>query len=249
MGELVKRGSKYSDQQRREAVLEYSVCGSLTKASESTGVSRRTLADWLKSEWWGQLTAELHQGDSELVQTVGEGGEVVETKVGRPTAYKPEYAEQAMRLCLLGAVDSELGDFFGVSEQTINAWKGRYPDFLESLRRGKTEADSRVAERLYARAIGYEHEEEKLWNHQGQVIRAETTKHYPPDTMAAALWLKNRRSQDWRDTKHIEVAKNERETLTIVLAGEAGRSLATKLGEAGVEVIEGECEQIEKDTR
>ena len=56
------------------------------------------------------------------------------TSVGRPTRYKQEYAEQALKLCRLGAKDSELADFFQVSEQTINAWKKAHPEFLESLK-------------------------------------------------------------------------------------------------------------------
>ena len=44
-------------------------------------------------------------------------------RVGRPTDYKPEYCEQATKLCKLGATDAELGDFFEVTEQTINNWK------------------------------------------------------------------------------------------------------------------------------
>ena len=45
---------------------------------------------------------------------------------GRPKGsdtYKPEYAGQAEKLCRLGATDAEMGDFFGVCEDTINAWK------------------------------------------------------------------------------------------------------------------------------
>ncbi|WP_300485812.1 hypothetical protein [Methylobacter sp.] len=42
---------------------------------------------------------------------------------GRPTAYKPEYAEQAYNYSLLGATDKQLAEFFRVSVRTINAWK------------------------------------------------------------------------------------------------------------------------------
>lgn len=48
-----------------------------------------------------------------------------------------EYANQALKLCLLGATDKELADFFSVSEQTLNKWKKDYPEFLESLKREK----------------------------------------------------------------------------------------------------------------
>lgn len=40
------------------------------------------------------------------------------SKGGRPTRYKAEYAQQAYKLCLLGATDKELADFFHVSGQT-----------------------------------------------------------------------------------------------------------------------------------
>ena len=46
-----------------------------------------------------------------------------QTARGRPTKYKAEYAEQARKLCLLGATDMEMADFFEVSEFTINKWK------------------------------------------------------------------------------------------------------------------------------
>ena len=138
MGELVSRGSKYSDADRRMAVHEYHLCGCLATVSESIGIPRKTLGDWFRSGWWNQLTAEVRQEESEPVLN-GEVAEVAETKIGRPTAYKKEYAEQAMRLCLLGATDQEMAGFFSVSEQTINTWKGKHPSFLESIRKGKIE--------------------------------------------------------------------------------------------------------------
>ena len=33
-------------------------------------------------------------------------------KLGAPTLYKQEYDKQAYKLCLLGATDKDLGDFF-----------------------------------------------------------------------------------------------------------------------------------------
>jgi len=38
---------------------------------------------------------------------------------GRPSGYREEFAEQARKLCRLGATDKELADFFGVDEATI----------------------------------------------------------------------------------------------------------------------------------
>ena len=136
--------------------------------------------------------------------------------VGRPSKFRAEYADQAFKFCLLGATDAELGRFFDVDERTINNWKDRHPEFLQSLKAGKEQADARVAETLYRRALGWEHEAVKI------VADAKTgtehivpyTERYPPDTTAAIFWLKNRRPDLWRDKHGIqhsgEVATNVR---------------------------------------
>lgn len=76
---------------------------------------------------------------------------------GRPAKYKEEYDEQVRKLCLLGATDKELADFFNVCEATINNWKNKHPSFLESIKKGKHVADATVAEKLFHRATGYSH--------------------------------------------------------------------------------------------
>lgn len=124
--------------------------------------------------------------------------------VGRPTAYRRKYCEQARKMCLLlGATDADLADFFEVKEQTINNWKNSHPEFFESIKEGKAKADANVGVRLYERAMGYSHDEEKIFCHQGEVTRAETVKHYPPDTAACIFWLKNRQRDKWRDRHEI----------------------------------------------
>lgn len=127
-------------------------------------------------------------------------------KIGRPSSYLPEYAEQAEKLCKLGATDKEMADFFGVSEQTLNAWKHAQPDFLESLRSGKMLADANIAARLYSRAMGYTHEAVKIAvSPTGEHHQVPYVEHYAPDTTAAIFWLKNRRPDQWRDKQTQEV--------------------------------------------
>lgn len=131
-------------------------------------------------------------------------------EMGRPSLYKEEYNDQAYKLCLLGATDKELADFFDVVEDTINEWKKRYENFSVSIKRRKTIADSNVADKLYQRALGYSHpdvELKVLSDGQGQGSRIEKvdiTKHYPPETAAAIFWLKNRQSSKWRDKQEFE---------------------------------------------
>lgn len=119
---------------------------------------------------------------------------------GRPSKYDPaKTPEQAYKLCLLGATDKELADFFGVAESTLNKWKVDYPEFSEALNRGKVEADARVAQSLYHRALGYEHPDTDIRVVNGEIVITPTIKRYPPDTAAAIFWLKNRQRGKWRD--------------------------------------------------
>lgn len=118
---------------------------------------------------------------------------------GRPTAYKPEYAKQAEKLCALGATDVELADFFEVEVRTIYRWKSEHDKFCHALKVGKDVADERVVRSLYARANGYEHDEVDIRVVSGEIVQTPIRKHYPPDTTAAIFWLKNRRKEEWRD--------------------------------------------------
>lgn len=123
---------------------------------------------------------------------------------GRPSSYKPEYAKQAARLCALGATDYELADFFEVDTRTIYRWKNVHDEFCQALIAGKEKADERVERALYNRAVGYSYESEKVFQFQGQIVRADTVEHIPPDPSAAKLWLVNRRPDSWRDKQEVE---------------------------------------------
>lgn len=122
---------------------------------------------------------------------------------GRPSAFKPEYVEQVKKLCELGATDVEMADFFGVAVSTFYLWKNKQPDFSEALKTGKAAADERVERSLYHKATGYTFESEKVFQYQGQIIRAPFREHVPPDTTAMIFWLKNRRPDEWRDKSEV----------------------------------------------
>lgn len=126
--------------------------------------------------------------------------------IGRPTKYKHEYAEQAYKLCLLGATDADMADFFNVEVSTLNNWKNEFPEFLESIKKGKMLADANVADRLYQRAMGYEAPDVDIRVVEGEIIETPLTKYYPPDTPAAIFWLKNRQRSKWRDKVDNEVS-------------------------------------------
>jgi hypothetical protein len=126
--------------------------------------------------------------------------------MGRPSEFKPEFAKQVEKLALLGATDQEIADFFEIDVRTVYRWKHDHPEFCQALKAGKDVADERVERSLYQKAIGYEQDEVKIF----MPAQAEAPVYAPyrakiaPDTTAAIFWLKNRRSQDWRDVSRQE---------------------------------------------
>ena len=129
--------------------------------------------------------------------------------MGRKSAYKEEYNQLAENYALLGATDKEMADLFSVTERTLNQWKKDYPEFLQSLKKGKNIADANVASRLYNRAIGYDCKATKFATSEGKITDSkEYIEHYPPDTTAAIFWLKNRQPEKSRDKKEVDANVN-----------------------------------------
>jgi transposase len=131
---------------------------------------------------------------------------------GRKSLYQEQFADQAFKLCLLGATDEELADFFGVAVATIYNWKNEHPAFLEATIAGKVKADAEVAHSLYRAATGHEVTAEKVVkvkDEQGERFEAVRYKQFvPADPQAAYKWLLNRRRQDWRDKQEVEHSGN-----------------------------------------
>ncbi len=133
-------------------------------------------------------------------------------------------ADQARKLCQLGATDYELADFFEVTVRTIHRWKHAHPAFNEALKAGKDAADDRVERSFYNRAVGYSYDSEKIFHYQGDITRADCVEHVPPDPSAAFNWLKNRRPDQWRDrqerhhTGHIATNPEDPDTARAIIA-------------------------------
>ena len=130
-------------------------------------------------------------------------------KGGRPSKYKPEFVAQAEKLTKIGAIDTEVADFFGIVVSTLFEWKEKYPKFSEALKRGKEIADTSVKQALYHRAIGHSHPDVHISNYQGEITQTDITKHYPPDPTSCIFWLKNRDPENWRDKPEGSSAEND----------------------------------------
>jgi len=125
---------------------------------------------------------------------------------GRPSSYKPEFCHLAEQHCLLGATNDDLARLFEVAPSTIDLWIKKKPEFSGAVKKGRADADAKVARSLFERACGYSHPDVHISNYQGEVTVTEVTKHYPPDTAAAFIWLKNRRPDLWRDKQEHQLS-------------------------------------------
>jgi hypothetical protein len=125
--------------------------------------------------------------------------EVNAKRRGRPPVYQEEYVEIAERLCrIMFAIDSQIAEFFGVTEKAINEWKNKHPAFGEAIKGGKDIADARVERSLFERAIGFKHPAVKIMQFEGEPVIVPYEEIYPPDTAACIYWLSNRQKGRWR---------------------------------------------------
>ncbi|MBK7002090.1 MAG: helix-turn-helix domain-containing protein [Rhodoferax sp.] len=119
---------------------------------------------------------------------------------GRPTLYCDALDELAFKFCLLGATNDDLARSFEVDPGTIDDWLIKHPTFSSAIKKGRAEADAKVASRLFARATGYEHKAVKIASTpDGAEHITEYIERFPPETAACIFWLKNRRPDKWRD--------------------------------------------------
>ena len=150
--------------------------------------------------------------------------------MARPTSYKEEYVEQVYKLALLGLKDTEMASFFGVVEKTFNNWKISHPEFLQSLKKGRLNADGEVVRSLYNRAVGsvvkiqqaiklknVYYENGKKVSEKEHVEDVELLQETPPDTTACIYWLKNRQPDKWRDKVEHSIEDNSESTQEMFL--------------------------------
>jgi hypothetical protein len=166
--------------------------------------------------------------------------QVVESvRTGRPTLYRPELCELARRLALLGLNQSEMADALNVDVGTLIEWKARHREFREAIQRGGVHADAHMADSLYHRGLGYQHEAVRIFMPAGAEapVYAPYVERYPPDTTAALRWLMNRQPELWRERREVDLtgtlvhqvskmSPEEREADALDLAARVRRRLA-----------------------
>ncbi|MGX8833975.1 hypothetical protein ACWG0P_07150 [Amedibacillus sp. YH-ame6] len=106
----------------------------------------------------------------------------------------------------------------GIGCSTLQTWKATYKEIQEALKKDKEVVDIEVENSLLKKAKGYNVEVKKtfkvrtkkfsettgkLIEDKEELVQAIDEVHIPADTTAQIFWLKNRRSQAWRDKQEI----------------------------------------------
>lgn len=113
-----------------------------------------------------------------------------------------------------GLTDEQIAEKIGVHRATLYEWRKAHPDISDTIKKGRAPVDIQVENALLRRATGFECVEtvtdyaysDTEFEADGSPKRIiknvrETRKYIPPDTGAAAFWLKNRRPDRWRERR------------------------------------------------
>ena len=134
--------------------------------------------------------------------------------------FLPDHLNQVRAIAMRGIGEEQMSELFDIKRSQINKWKKQYPLFKEALENGYTDADAAVLSAVYQSAIGYTHDEERLFFWDGDVTRADTVKHYKPDMVAAKLWLTNRQREHWKDRQHTAISGGDGDSSPLGLRDE-----------------------------
>jgi hypothetical protein len=128
---------------------------------------------------------------------------------GRPTKFKDDYVRQARIAFAEGFTDVKFCKLIDIGRRTFNDWRRDNSDFDKAVQEGKDIFDTeKVEASLKRRALGFRFTETTREPGEDGIMRVtkRITKLIVPDTTAMIFWLKNRRSDRWRDVKAVEAS-------------------------------------------
>ena len=114
-----------------------------------------------------------------------------------------------------GLSDKQIAHNIGITQTTLYEWQKRFPELPEALKKGKEVVDREVENALLKRAMGYEYTEvtqEPVKNKDTGEVRMQVTKRVTkqiaPDVTAQIFWLKNRKPEEFRDKRDVELSSS-----------------------------------------
>jgi hypothetical protein len=116
--------------------------------------------------------------------------------------YRPEFAQQAYGMALLGLNIAEMAERFGTDIDTLIVWTKKHPELRKAIWDGGIGADIEVVKALHRLAHGYDVTVKKPILRDGEIVLVEVVEHIPPNTEAARIWVENRFRLETDDSGH-----------------------------------------------
>ena len=116
-----------------------------------------------------------------------------------------------------GLDQSQIAHNLGISIDTLISYKKKYKRFSDALERGKEVTDQEVENALLKRALGSSYTEvieTKDSSGKTKTVRV-ITREVPGDVTAQIFWLKNRKPNEWRDKRDVEMDADTDLNITI----------------------------------
>lgn len=138
-------------------------------------------------------------------------------KVGRRGKYEDWLTEDGLLKVQGWARDGlsneQIAHNIGITFQTLYKWQDKYSELREALKKGKEVVDREVENALLKRAIGYEYDEvtrepvtDKDTGITEMRVTKRVTKQIVPDVTAQIFWLKNRKPNEFRDKRDVDLS-------------------------------------------
>lgn len=126
-----------------------------------------------------------------------------------------------------GLSNEQIAHNMGITFQTLYKWQDKYSELREALKKGKEVVDREVENALLKRALGYEYDEvtqepvtDKDTGITEMRVTKRVTKQIVPDVTAQIFWLKNRKPNEFRDKRDVDLSGHVE--LPVVLRDDIG---------------------------
>ena len=152
-------------------------------------------------------------------------------KVGRRGKYEDWLTEDGLLKVQGWARDGlsneQIAHNMGVSAKTLCEWQNRFGEFRNAIKKGKEVVDREVENAMLKRALGYEYDEvtrepvtDKDTGITEMRVTKRVTKQIVPDVTAQIFWLKNRKPNEFRDKRDVDLSGHVE--LPVVLRDDIG---------------------------
>ena len=137
-----------------------------------------------------------------------------------------------------GLTEEQISHNMGISYSTLKEWKNKYSAISATLKKGKEVIDRQVENALLQKALGITkmvkkpiklkevlYDNGKRISETERVEYADEEVYIPPDTTAQIFWLKNRKPDEWREKKDIDVTVEKSDKLNDIFKQLGGEGL------------------------